>query len=323
VKNRVVLAVPAAFLCATIFASCASGKRDAKTGKKASVHEPRCLLPKHPLNRYPIVLHHGFMGFEKILSLGYFHKVPRELFKARYAVCVTQVSPAQSIVFRARQLARQTDRILKKTGAMKVNIVAHSMGGLDARYMISSLKYYGRVASLSTISTPHRGSELADAGLDKFSNHGRKAIAFFLNLLGSGLNRSSPFRENHALRAVKNLSTDYARIFNQENPNRPEVHYQSWAGSTGTKKEVKQGLKKDQCGALCYGYKIIRKKVGPNDGMVSVQSARWGEFQGVKDADHFELIGHLPFGPWKRNSTNFNHLEFYVSLVQGLVKLDF
>ncbi len=48
-----------------------------------------------------------------------------------------------------------------------MNIIAHSMGGLDARYLISRLQPKGvDVRSLVTVATPHRGSALADYIID-------------------------------------------------------------------------------------------------------------------------------------------------------------
>ena len=50
----------------------------------------------------------------------------------------------------------------RETGCGKVNIIAHSKGGLDARYAISKLGMAPYVASLTTMNTPHRGCRFVD-----------------------------------------------------------------------------------------------------------------------------------------------------------------
>src|SRR5205814_1408651 len=50
-----------------------------------------------------------------------------------------------------------------------VHVIGHSMGGLDARFMVAKLGMETRVLSLTTVGTPHRGSPFADWGVSRFA----------------------------------------------------------------------------------------------------------------------------------------------------------
>src|SRR5687768_14069145 len=111
---------------------------------------------------YPMVLAHGLSGFRTLAGIDYFYHVPEHLRAHGHKVFVTHVPPWGTVEMRAAVLGQQVDAVLRRTGAPKVHVVAHSMGGLDSRYVISALGYGDRVATLTTIGTPHRGSVLAD-----------------------------------------------------------------------------------------------------------------------------------------------------------------
>src|SRR5439155_8289540 len=68
--------------------------------------------------------------------------------------------PLASVPERA---ARLVD-FIREIGAPRVNVIAHSMGGLDGRYAIAKLGAGDKIASLVTIGTPHHGTPLADLG---------------------------------------------------------------------------------------------------------------------------------------------------------------
>src|SRR5215203_4124203 len=116
----------------------------------------------------PIVLHHGLMGYGDLklgpLKLAYFRGIDRAIIDRGHPLIISQVHPTGSIERRARELKEIILRQLKSLDREKekVVIIGHSMGGLDARYMISRLGMDDRVAALVTITTPHRGSPYAD-----------------------------------------------------------------------------------------------------------------------------------------------------------------
>ena len=134
---------------------------------------------------YPIVLAHGVCRFDKVGSdaleldknddpkfdqLHYLKGLRTELIKNGFTVYHSNVSWAASVETRASELKDNAIKILEKEGSEKVNLIAHSMGGLDARHMLfnfrNSDRLHERLASLTTISTPHVGSHFADWGTE-------------------------------------------------------------------------------------------------------------------------------------------------------------
>src|SRR5262249_51798438 len=114
--------------------------------------------------RAPIVLAHGLFGFTRIalgpLTLAaYFRGIPDVMRAAGNRVLVTRVHPTAGIRRRGRKLGERSEAAF---GDEPVHIIAHSMGGLDARVLLSDPAWSGRILSLTTIGTPHLGSPLAD-----------------------------------------------------------------------------------------------------------------------------------------------------------------
>lgn len=112
----------------------------------------------------PIVLAHGLFGFERI-GLGpltfasYFRGIPETLRAAGNRVLTTHVPAIAGVHSRARRLGEQIDAAFPGEA---VHLIGHSMGGLDARLLASDPSWTGRVLSVTTIGTPHLGSSLAD-----------------------------------------------------------------------------------------------------------------------------------------------------------------
>src|SRR3954447_10597350 len=123
-----------------------------------------------PQLRTPIVLVHGLLGFDKIDALGatwinYFPGIPELMSAVGNRVLIPRLTPTRGIEQRAKQLK---DFINQHSPHEPVHLFAHSMGGLDARYMISRLDMAGRVLTLTTRGTPHRGTSFADWGVNRF-----------------------------------------------------------------------------------------------------------------------------------------------------------
>ncbi len=269
-------------------------------------------------SRYPIVLHHGFLGFNKILSIDYFYRVPQLLSADGFTVRTTRVAPVNTIAYRARQLAEQIDTVLAETGAAKVNIIAHSMGGLDARYLISTLGYGDRVAALVTVSTPHRGTAIADVANRITDPSG----ALVRNALGELMAGDAADDEADAGSfdlpgAIYNLTTRFAKDeFNPANPDDDRVVYESWAGHS-----LFTGMSgRDLIDAVLLPlYTFLRFNSGDNDGLVPVESAWHGVSRGMQGADHVDEIGQL-FG---KTSRNFNYRTFYRNIALDLAARGF
>lgn len=110
--------------------------------------------------RYPIVLVHGLFGFDQLLGVDYFYKVPQALQADGAKVYVAQVSAANSSELRGEQLLAQVKQILAITGASKVNLIGHSHGGPTTRYVASVRP--DLVASVTNIAGVNKGSKVAD-----------------------------------------------------------------------------------------------------------------------------------------------------------------
>jgi triacylglycerol lipase len=239
--------------------------------------------------RQPVVLAHGILGFDQIDLPGvrqeYFRGVPERLRGLGAEVHAIRVGPLSSVKERAEELARA----VKQLDAERVNIIAHSMGGLDARYAITKLGLATRVASLTTIGTPHRGTPLADIGTalgDKLKLRG------LLEKLGL------------ATGAFYDLTTANMQAFNDAVPDAPGILYGSYAGRT-------QGLALVLNPLLLPTFLYLSDRAGENDGLVPTASQPWGELLGRVEADHWAQIGWSP-------ANRFDAPAFYADLLREL-----
>jgi len=220
--------------------------------------------------RWPVVLAHGMFGFADIgigsMKQCYFKGIPEHLQKLGVKVYRARVPPASSIAKRAAVLADAIRDVEEK----KVNIIAHSMGGLDARYAISKLHLAGRVASLTTIGTPHRGTPVADAGIQVLGE--TLGIRKILSSVGLGLD------------VFYNVTTDHMALFNRDVPDAPKVRYFSVTGEVGPEDNAVHSL-------LAASHEFLDGRAGPNDGLVPVESQKWGEVLYQIRAGHWAQIG--------------------------------
>lgn len=111
--------------------------------------------------KYPIVLQHGLAGFDTLSGgVQYWYGIPESLRAEGAEVFVTQVSPVNSSIARGESLIAQLDdiRAIKGNSALKFNLIGHSQGGVDIRYVAAVRP--DLVASLTTVGSPHRGSDL-------------------------------------------------------------------------------------------------------------------------------------------------------------------
>lgn len=220
-----------------------------------------------PKLQAPVVLVHGFLGYDRI-RLGrfvvreYFRGIDRYLTSAGNRVFVPRLSPTRSVAERAAQLRRFLDQNLPGEA---VHLIAHSMGGLDARYMITHLGMAHRVLSLTTIGTPHRGSSFAPWLLQLVEPWARPLA----RLLGI------PYQ------GARDLTPAACAQFNLRTPDVPGIRYFAVAGHCqGPWLTLKWRLP----------HAIVSRVEGPNDGIVAIESARWGEHTDVWEGDHLNLI---------------------------------
>jgi triacylglycerol lipase len=216
--------------------------------------------------RNPIVLVHGILGFNELrvggVKLGdYFRGIQEALRAAANTIPdPPQLNPAGSIETRAGDLKQYLD---DRPELGNIHLIAHSMGGLDSRYMISRLGMAGRILTLTTLGTPHQGTPFADQGTEVFQP--------VIDELA---------RHDIDVRGFLDLTTEACAQFNAETPNAPGVRYYSIAGA----------FEPWLTGLLKVPHGIIKAAAGPNDGLVPVASATYGHFLETWTADHFRLI---------------------------------
>ncbi|KAI5292237.1 hypothetical protein KEM52_006519 [Ascosphaera acerosa] len=288
--------------------------------------------------RCPVVLAHGLMGFDELRVAGnllppvrYWRGIEEELLKRGIHAISVSVEPLGSIQERAEALMAGIEKELysKAEGELGVNVIA----GLDSRYMITHLQPTAfRVRSLTTISTPHRGelqtgsshqvplavtrggeslsmdaqpgSSVADWVLDTLPRPAQDAVfGTFRDLeLGSG--------------GIEALTRKHMNeVFNPSTPDVEGVKYRSYGAVVVPR--VWSAFRKP--------YKVLLEREGPNDGLVSVESARWGQYMGtLVDVDHLDLIN------WANRARrvlqtitgkqSFNAVAFYLNITDQLAK---
>jgi triacylglycerol lipase len=220
-----------------------------------------------PRLQAPIVLVHGLFGFDQLrfgpwFRVEYFNGIPGALARAGNRVLVARLSPTGGIAYRAEQL-RQF--LLGHSPDEPVHIFAHSMGGLDARYLISRLNMAGHVRSLTTLGTPHRGSPFADWAMTRL-----------VRLFGPVFDTFGLPRQ-----AFADLTVGHCRKFNAETPDAPGVRYFSVAA------QLRRCWLDASWGLSAP---IVEKAEGPCDGIVSLASAHWGESCEIWEGDHLNLV---------------------------------
>src|ERR1041384_2741332 len=170
--------------------------------------------------RYPIVLAHGLAGFRQLFGVvDYFFGIPGDLRAGGAQVFVTQVSAFGSAEQRGEQLLRQIEFIAASTGPGKVNLIGHSQGGLDARYVMAVRP--DLIASLTTVATPHLGADLADFLVDNLAPGGfnETVIAALADSLGTILDLLTGTPEpQDSIAALHTLSSEGAADFNRRFP---------------------------------------------------------------------------------------------------------
>ena len=211
---------------------------------------------------------------------------------------------SQEFVAEAVGVSRQ---IVETTGCEKVNIIAHSKGGLDSRAAIAHSGRAPYVATLTTINTPHRGCIFAEYLLGKVPQAARLKIAAAYNAAMKKMGDPNP----DFLAAVTDLTESACLARNEVTPDAPGVVYES----------VMSYCKKAQHGKfpLNMTYPIVKHFDGLNDGLVSVESAKWGERftllepQGKRGISHGDVVDLN-----RENIRGFDVREFYVKLAADL-----
>lgn len=261
--------------------------------------------------KYPVFMVHGIF-FRDFKYFNYWGRIPKELESNGARIYYGNHQSAASVAECGEELRDRIFQVLEETGAEKVNVIAHSKGGLDTRYAISKLGMDKYVASLTTINTPHRGCIFADYLLGKIPQEVKNTIAEGYNATLHKLGDPHP----DFLAGVNDLTASACEAFNQEVKDMPGVYYQS----------VGSRLNKASGGRfpLNFSEHLVKHFDGPNDGLVSIGSFEWGSeytfltTTGKRGISHGDMIDLN-----RENIIDFNVREFYVQLVQGLKEKGF
>jgi triacylglycerol lipase len=259
------------------------------------------------------VLVHGILGFRSLLHFGplnllpYFRDVAEHFEAQGHRVLPVKLDKTAGIVKRASQLQEQIADALTPGGhldpAQRTHIIAHSMGGLDSRYLLSPANPAPNtlpIRSLTTIGTPHFGSPIADA-IDSPDTPPKVREA-----IGSLLAKFEV-----SLDGLRDLRTDRCAAFSATYGDRKGVDYFSIAG-IGRAGPVKTWI----FFVPLHEY-IASHTHEENDGLVPRSSSRWGTPVSEWQADHVDEIGYsLPLIP-----PVFHHLPKYDEILARLAAL--
>lgn len=265
--------------------------------------------------RYPILLVHG-LGARDRKHLCYWGRIPARLEAEGARVYYGDQDSHGSIESNGAALRDRAMRILEETGAEKLHVLAHSKGGLDARCMASLPGMAPRIASLTTVCTPHNGSVTVDRLL-RLPDGLVRLASFFCNLWFRILGDKQP----DSYRVFHQLTTSEAAAFNASHPIPSGVRCRSYAF-----------VMSRACSDLILWlpYQVVKAVEGENDGLVTPVSARWADFQGPIRSSGRRGISHCDAVDLRRRPLLRKALpdgiadmtDFYAGLLEGMREVE-
>ena len=258
-------------------------------------------MPENIALKYPVVLVHGIIAHDRMSFIKYWGRIPEVLTGRGVRVFRGNTDAWGCCESNALILKKTVEDVLLETKAERVNIIAHSKGGIDSRYLIWEHNFGDKIASLTTICTPHHGAELADLIYNKKIMH---------------------------TRFTKKVLAVVGKLYGDANPNLYNVNYQL---TTAKMEEFNENVIMDDkvfCQSLYtamdnafddimffYPYLYIKKISGKNDGLVSEFLARWGnnviKIEG--GISHAEILDFK-----KKKISGINIPDIYVRIAEGL-----
>ena len=277
---------------------------------KEEINEKRRHL-KLCATKYPILLVHGVF-FRDQKHLNYWGRIPNELFINGARIFYGNHQSALSVADSAAELTARIKEICQSYGCEKVNIIAHSKGGLDCRYAIEHLGAGEHIASLTTVSTPHRGCEYADYLLTKLPEKVKNRIAKTYNTTLKKLGDENP----DLIAAVSDLTASFCTEFDKNTPTPGYIFTQSVGSLIPKNATIKS--------PLSFTAFFIKKSDSINDGLVGENSFRWGErYTLITSRKHYGVSHCDMTDLYKKNIDGFDVREFYVELVNDLKERGF
>jgi len=256
--------------------------------------------------KYPVVFVHGVAAHDRTSNTKFWGRIPEVLTDMGIKVFVGNTDAWGDYESNAAILKQNIENILLETGKEKVNIIGHSKGGIDSRYLIWKYDFGDKVASLTTICTPHHGSEIADLLYNQKITHTKftkKALAIFGKLCGD---------TNADLYSVNSqLTSANMKEFNEKVITDDRVFYQSLYTTMDYAFDDVM---------FSYSYLYIKKVRGKSDGVVSEYSTKWGNNIAAigSGISHAEILDVK-----KKNISGIHIPDIYIKIVKGLSEKNF
>jgi triacylglycerol lipase len=230
---------------------------------------------------YPVLLCHGYGALASVIKPSPMHEVCMLMRKHGVIAFAPNIVPYAKIETRAEQWVKKIEQLCEKYNFEKVHVIAHSMAGLDMRYALNQSDIHTKVASLTTLASPHRGTSLAELILTTPELLQEKLGEVF-DWFGNSM---YPKGKSDAVGAVQQLTREYVcETFNPANPDHEAVPYFSYSAAVG------KGTKDPLNPIYRYQNQHIFENEGPNDSFVSVESAKWGSHIKTAPLSHLEQI---------------------------------
>ncbi|KAI0375229.1 alpha/beta-hydrolase [Pilatotrama ljubarskyi] len=282
--------------------------------RETAQEERENIRQKYVATKNPIVFCHGLLGFDTVnlgpsiapLQVTHWRGIRDALEANGVEVLITRVPATSSPIDRAKVLC---EKIAETYPGRAVHLIGHSMGGIDCRYLTTHLTQRPfKVLSVTTISSPHRGSSFADHFLETVGRERMPSVLALLELLPNGGGDGKAFEF---------LTIENMRRFNDETPDVEGVHYFSWGAV------YEPGL----IDTWKWPHSVVYEKEGPNDGLVSLKSARWGTYLGtLEGVNHLDLVGWINTARYKwaeimGREIKFKPATFYLGIADHLARV--
>lgn len=256
------------------------------------------------MTKYPIVLVHGIaIRDSKILRA--FGKIEKKLREAGYNAYTASTDAFGTIENNANQLKDFILKILEHTNAEKVNVISHSKGGLDTKYMIANLGMEDKIASFTTLCTPHKGSLIATK-IWSLPSPIKKIMAFFVNIFYKVIGDKNP----DSLKVCEQLK---AKEESDSVIYSDKVYCQSYSTKI---------TKKRDCLLMAIPMAVYNKAEGvENDGVVSVESAKFENYRGEcldESVSHTQIIDIFA-----KRKNRHKIFAFYIGLCRELGEMGY
>ena len=277
------------------------------------------------------VLVHGILGFDDTNGLAnglvkYWGGLDGYLRGQGAKVATPGSSAANDLATRAGQIKSFLEGTSSNpgwritNGCAKVHLIGHSQGGLVSRYLVKNLSYSSKVASVTSVNTPHVGSPVADVVLGVIPSWLQPFVNVVLSTFATIMYRDG--RPQDVVAMGKSLTVSYCKAFNKSTPNVSGLKYYSYGSNMAWADLIQHPLMgitypATWAGGLAYG------QGSANDGIVPESSQKWGTWKGgpstywyATGIDHLEATN---FEWWGQNYYDVN--GYYLKIAKNAAGL--